>query len=74
MEAPKSQRGSCRFKAIKGTDGKPVIQVELFHQTVPLLADTTIEFELLSGTTLEQARALAESANERILGVIVSKP
>lgn len=74
MEALKTQRGSCRFKAIQGADGKPVIQVELFHQTVPFLADTTIEFELLSGTTLEQARKVAESANERILGVIVSKP
>jgi hypothetical protein len=32
----------------------------------------TIEFELLSGTTLEQAKRLAESVNERTIGIIVN--
>jgi len=74
METPKTQHGSCRFKAVAGADGKPVIKLELFHQTVPLLADLSIEFELLSGTTLDQARRLADSINERILAVVAAKP
>jgi hypothetical protein len=67
------ERGSCRFKAVKGPDGKSTVQVELFHNTVPLLQGITLEFELLSGSTIEQARTLADAANDRILGVIVSK-
>ncbi len=73
MEEPKSERGSCRFKAVRAADGKPVIQVELFHNTVTLLKDLTIEFELLSGSTIDQARSLTDAANDRILGVIVSR-
>ena len=73
MDATQTQRASCRFKAVADTDGKPVIKLELFHQTVPLLASMDLEFELLSGTTLAQARQLADAINERILSV-VAKP
>ena len=68
-----TQRSGCRFKATNGPDGKPVIQLELFHQTVSLLGGATIEFELLSGTSLAQAKNLSDAANERILNVVVSK-
>ena len=67
------ERGSCRFKAMQGTDGKSVIRMEMFHHTVPSLADMTVEFELLSGTTPDQARKLAESVNDRVIGILVSK-
>ncbi len=73
MENPDVQRSGCRLKAVNGTDGKPVIRVELFHQTVPLLAGTTVEFELLAGTTMAQARTLVDAANDRILNVVVRK-
>jgi len=68
------ERGSCRFKAIQGADGKFVIRMEMFHQTVPLLADATFDFELLNGTTMDQARKLAESVNDRVTGVLITKP
>jgi hypothetical protein len=68
------ERGSCRFKAIQGEDGKFVIRMEMFHQTVPLLKDATVDFELLNGTTLDQARKLAESVNDRVTGVLITKP
>jgi hypothetical protein len=71
---PTTARDSCRFKAIQGTDGKCIIRVELFHQTVPLLKDATVDFELLNGTTLDQARKLAESVNDRVTGVLITKP
>jgi hypothetical protein len=67
------ERGACRFKAVKGPDGKATVQIELFHNTVKLLDGMSLEFELLSGSTIEQARALADAANDRVLGVIVSK-
>jgi len=68
------ERSSCRFKALQGTDGKSVIRMEMFHQTVPSLAGMTLEFELLSGTTPDQARKLAESVNDRVIGVLITKP
>jgi hypothetical protein len=68
------ERDSCRFKAIQGADGKFVIRMEMFHQTVSLLKDATVDFELLNGTTLTQARNLAESMNDRVTGVLISKP
>lgn len=55
----------------KTSEGKPAIHLELFHP-VPSLANTAIAFELLSGTTLEQARKLSEIINERVIGVSVT--
>ncbi len=46
----------------------------MFHQTVPALADMTLDFELLSGTTPDQARKAAESMNDRVIGVLITKP
>jgi hypothetical protein len=74
MATTNIERGSCRFKAIQGADGKFVIRMEMFHQTVPLLAGATLDFELLNGTTQDQARKLADSVNERVTGIAISKP
>ena len=68
------ERDSCRFKAIQGPDNKCVIRMEMFHQTMPLLAGATVDFELLNGTTLDQARKVAESMNDRVTGVLITKP
>lgn len=74
MATTNVERGSCRFKAIQAADGKSVIRMEMFHQTVPSLAEMTLEFELLSGTTPDQARKLAESVNDRVIGILITKP
>jgi hypothetical protein len=68
------ERGSCRFKAMQGADGKSVIRMEMFHQTVPSLTGMTLDLELLSGTTPDQARKLAESVNDRVIGILITKP
>jgi hypothetical protein len=68
---PKTERSGCRF--IAKTDGaKPVIQLELFYDTVPGLRSLSAALELRSGTTLERARTLVDKMNERIVGVIVA--
>jgi len=66
------ERDGCRFIAAPTADGKPSIAMELFHHAVPTLNSASIAFELLSGTTLAQAKALAEAMNERILGIVVA--
>jgi len=61
-----------RFNIRKTSDGKPLIEMELFHNTVPSLSSAMLGFEVLSGITLEQARELAEKMNDYIVGVIVT--
>ena len=67
-------RSGCSFSADKTADGKAQIRLKLFHDTIPALAGSSIEFELLTGTTVEQARRLVEGMNERILSMIISRP
>ena len=67
-----SERGGCRFVVTKTDDGKPIIQLEMFHNTVSVLRSLNVEFEVLSGTTAELARILVGAMNEMILGVVVT--
>jgi len=67
-----SQRGGCRFVVTKTDQGMPMIQLELFHDTVSRLKGFSVGFEVLSGTTLDQVKTLVDEINERIVGVIVT--
>ena len=51
-----SERGGCRFVVTKTDEGGPMIQLELFHDTVSRLKGFKVELEVLSGTTLDQTR------------------
>ncbi len=62
-----SERGGCRFVVTKTDDGKPMIQLELLHDNVSVLRSLKVEFEVLGGTTTEQARILVGAMNEMIL-------
>jgi hypothetical protein len=66
------ERGGCRFVVTKNDKGQPVIELELFHDTVSALRALTVGFEVLGGVTPEQARTLVDSMNERIVGVIIT--
>jgi len=68
----KIERSGSRFVAANGDDGRPFIRLELFHDTIPSLKTIAVGFDLLSGTTLEQARNLVDAMNERIIGVAVT--
>jgi hypothetical protein len=67
-------RGNCRFVVTSTNDGKPAVRMELFHDSVPALSGTTLNFELLSGATAQDAKKLAESMNEWILGISLITP
>jgi len=69
----KSERGGCRFVVAQTDEGKPVIKLELFHDTVPTLTSSIIGFEVLSGVTVEQARSLVNVMNEKIVGVVITQ-
>ena len=69
---PRTERSGSRFAVANTDDGMPLIRLELFHETVSSLKPLAIGFEMLSGTTLEQARTLVDAMNERIVGVAVT--
>jgi hypothetical protein len=66
----RKERSGSRFVA-RADEGKTVIELELFHDTVPALKPLSVGFELLGGTTLEQTKKLVDTMNERIVGIIV---
>ena len=68
----KTERSGSRFVVVNTDDGRPLIRLELFHDTVAGLKSITVGFEVLSRTTLEQTRTLLDTMNERIIGVAVS--
>jgi hypothetical protein len=67
----RKERSGSRFVA-RTDEGKATIELELFHDTVPALKPLSVGFELLSGTTLEQAKKLVDAMNERIVGIVVA--
>jgi hypothetical protein len=67
----KTERSGSRFVAAQ-TEGAPSIRLELFHDSVPALKFLTVGFEVLSGTTPAQLKALLDVMNERIVGTIVT--
>jgi hypothetical protein len=49
---PTVERGSCRFNLRKTSEGKPLIEMELFHNTVPHLAAVTCYFGAATTPTI----------------------
>jgi len=72
MTESRTERGTCQFLVQKAADGKPVIVAQLYHPTVTLLNDAVLGFDLLGGTTPEQARKVAEMLNENVLDLFVT--
>jgi len=71
MTEPNTHRSNCRF-LVQDSGGKPVVVVQLFQDTIPMLKDLTIGFDLLGGTQPQQAKRIAELLNEQVLNLFVS--
>ena len=67
-----AQRDTCRFMLGTTPEGKPEIILELFHDTITRLSGHKIAFEILSGTTTQEANSLIEHMNDRIIGIVVA--
>ncbi len=72
MAEQKTERGSCGFAVQQGTDGKPVLVVKLYQDTIPALKGVVLGFDLLGGTRIETARKCAEMLNEHVLDMFVT--
>ena len=66
-----TQRSGSRFR-VKTAEGAPVIQLDMFDDKESSLKAMSVAFELLRGTTGDQAKQLVDAMNEKIVGVIVT--
>jgi hypothetical protein len=73
MPETKTQRSNCRFVVQRTPDGKPVVIIELYQDTIPNLNRVSIGFDLLGGTKEGQAKKVADLLNEHILDVFVTE-
>jgi hypothetical protein len=71
MAEPRTERSNCRF-TVQGSDGKPLLVVQLYQDTIPALKGASFGFDLLGGTRVEAAKKLAEMLNEHILDMFVT--
>jgi hypothetical protein len=71
MAETKTERGNCRF-TVQQSDGKPVVVVQLFQDTIPILNGVLFGFDLLGGMRVEDAKKLAEMLNEHVLDLFVT--
>lgn len=67
-----TERSNCRFMVQQASDGKPLLVVQLYQDTIPRLKDVLVGFDLLGGMRAEQARKLAEMLNEHVLDIFVT--
>jgi hypothetical protein len=68
----KTDRSNCRFTVQQAADGRPVLVVNLYQNTISPLKNSVIGFDLLGGLPLASARKLAETMNEHILDLFVT--
>ncbi len=71
MAEPKTERSNCRF-TVQGSNGKPLLVVQLYQDTIPALKGASFGFDLLGGTRVEAAKKLADMLNEHILDMFVT--
>jgi hypothetical protein len=71
MADPKTERSNCRF-TVQDNDGKPLLMVQLYQDTIPALKGASFGFDLLGGTRLDAAKKLAETLNEHVLDMFVT--
>jgi len=73
MAEKKTECSACRFTAEQSPGGKPFLAVQLYHDTIPMLKEVALGFNLLGGMRIEEARKLAEMLNEHVLDVFVTR-
>src|SRR6476619_3287822 len=67
MTDTQTERSSCKFTVQQVEGGKQAIVVQTFHDSIGPPRHATLGFNLLSGTTSEQAKKIAETLNEYVL-------
>lgn len=71
MTTTKTERAGVGF-GIGRQGGSTVIEVRTHHDIIPALRGVQVNFELLNGISLEQAKAILDLLNENVIGVLVT--
>jgi hypothetical protein len=71
MATNKIEKASVGF-SIARQGGGIVIDVRPNHDTIAAFRGVHVSFELLNGTTIEQARKILDVLNENVIGLAVS--
>jgi hypothetical protein len=69
----KTERSNCRFTVQQTSEGKPILVVQLYQETISLLREAVVGFDLLGGMQPEQAQKLAQMLNEHVLDMFVTR-
>lgn len=68
----KTHRANCHFVVKESKDGRPQVIVQRYHESIPVLENIVLGFDLLGGTTVEQAKKVIALLNENVLNVFVT--
>jgi len=71
MAATKVERAGVGF-AIGRQGGASVVEVHLHHDTISVLRGAQVSFELLNGTTPQQAKKILDVLSENLIGFVVT--
>jgi hypothetical protein len=72
MAEKQTDRSNCRFTVQQGSEGRVLLVVQLYQDTIPLLKDVSLGFDLLGGMRVEEARKVAEVLNEHVLDIFIT--
>jgi len=64
----KTERSNCRF-AVQTTEGKSVLVLQLYQDTIPALKNAVLGFDMLAGLRPDAVSKIAETLNEHVLNV-----
>ena len=73
MATTKIERAGVGF-GIGRQGGSIVVEVRPHHDTIAALRGVQVSFELLNGTTLEQAKKILDVLNDAVIGVVATTP
>jgi hypothetical protein len=71
MATTKIERAGVGF-GIGRQGGSTVVEVRPHHDTISALRGVQVGFELLNGTTPEQAKKIIDVLNESVIGMFVT--
>jgi len=71
VEKPVIEKAGVGF-AVARHNASTVIELRPHHDTISAFRGVQISFELLNGTTPEQAKKILDVLNENVIGVLVT--
>jgi hypothetical protein len=72
MQDGKTERSNCSFTVQQTPEGKPILVMQFYQESILQLQGAVVGFDLLGGTQPDRAKKLAEMLNEHVLDMFVT--